>query len=179
MFKTMDNTSVYDKKDIDQTLGVPEAGATGTAFERIAETESRLTQAEARLNRKADSADITPINEALTQKVNRSEIGPMVQAEVNDIVNTKVNEIAGTFGDTIDGKIAAAITAEDIPGKVSTALSGYDTSSQVTGKIETALAGYDDSNAVDTKISTAIGNIPAGPSAMTTSEATALINTYF
>ena len=174
MFKTMDDTTVYDKNDIYQTLVIPEANVTGTAFERIAGAEDRLTRAEAILNRKADSADITPINEALTQKVNRSEIGPMVQSEVNDIVNTKVNEIAGTFEGTIDEKVSTAVASE-----VNTALTGYDTSSQVTGKIETALADYDDSNAVDTKISTAIGNIPAGPSAMTASEATELINTYF
>lgn len=131
-----------------------------------------------------DKADVDTVIQETKEELNaskaeRSEIHELVQTAASTIIGEKVNEVAGTFENTINDKVAAAVTAEDIPGKIDTALAGYDTGAQVSNKIDTALAGYDNSDAVDTKISTAIGNIPAGPSAMTTSEATAIVNTYF
>ena len=113
------------------------------------------------------------VEEKLSAKVTVSEVNSLVNQRIDNVITSKVNEIAGTFENTIDSKVNTAIDTE---------LTDYDDSNTVASKISTAidteLANYDDSDAVDTKISTAIGNIPAGPTAMTTTEAAALIDQY-
>lgn len=154
MFKTMDGVSVYDKSEVDDITNAISAD--------VSQNTSDITNLK------------TGVNALQNNKADKSEITPLVQSEVNDIIDTKVSEIAGTFENAIDGKVAATVTSE-----IGTTLASYDTGAQVSSKIDTALAGYDDSNTVDSKINTAIANIPAGPTAMTTTEATALINQYF
>ena len=113
------------------------------------------------------------VEEKLGTKASVSEVYDLVNQRIDNVITSKVNEIASTFENTIDSKVDTAIGTE---------LAGYDNSDAVDTKISTAidteLANYDDSDAVDSKINTAIANIPAGPTAMTTTEATALIDQY-
>ena len=179
MFKTMDDTTIYDQQDIDSIVGVrtEDELSMGTVLDRVRSNEHRLTEAEATLSTKAstsnleqtdirvtaletDKANKSEVNSLAnsvtaleTNKADKSEVSNLVNRAVDSVIGTKVEEVATTFGSTIDAKVESATGA--------------------------ALQNYDDSNTVDSKISTAINNIPSGPVAMTTTEATALIDQYF
>lgn len=117
------------------------------------------------------------VEEKLGTKATVSEVNSLVSQRIDNVITSKVNEIAGTFESTIDSKVNTKVTEA-----IGTALSDYDNSNTVDSKISTAidteLADYDTSAQVTQKINTAIANIPAGPTAMTAAEATALINQY-
>lgn len=101
-------------------------------------------------NNKADLNDTKARVTALeNNKADKSEVSSLVQSAVDNIITAKVQGISSDINHIVDNAV------------------------------DDALEDYDDSNAVDSKINTAIASIPSGPEAMTTSEATALINQYF
>ncbi len=122
-------------------------------------------------NNKADASDLSNTNNRVTAlengKANKSEIPEMVNSAIDNVINTKVAGITSDINHIVDNAIDDAL--ED-----------YDTSAQTTQKtadaISTALQSYDDSNAVDSKIDAAVATRPV---AMSTAEATAIVNQYF
>lgn len=115
------------------------------------------------------------VEEKLGTKATVSEVNSLVSQRIDNVITSKVNEIAGTFESTMDSKVNTKVTEA-----IGTAFSDYDNTvdSKISTAIDTELADYDTSAQVTQKINTAIANIPAGPTAMTTAEATALINQY-
>lgn len=103
-------------------------------------------------------------------KVNTSDLPQAVNSVVDSIINDKLALIESDINHVVDNAVDDALEDYDTPAQ---------TAQKTATAINTALQSYDDSNTVDQKIATAINNIPAGPTAMTTSEATALVNQYF
>lgn len=157
MFKTMDGVSVYDKQDVD--------GITDAINTDVSQNTSDITNlktgvhnlqeqavSKSELNAKANTADLTETNTRVSNlennKADKSEVSSLVQNTIDSVITAKINTIASDINHVVDNAV------------------------------DDALENYDDSNTVDSKINTAIANIPAGPTAMTTAEATALINQY-
>lgn len=166
-FKTMDGVEVYDKREVD-TIITP-IQQTATSAKQTAESID---------SRKLDKSDATREFAADRERLSALEEGKAAKSEVPEIVHQTVDA-------TINAKLAAIESDINhiVDNAVDNALEDYDTPAQTTQKtanaINAALQSYDDSNVVDQKIATAINNIPAGPTAMTTAEATAMINNYF
>lgn len=134
MIKTMDNIAVYDKSDIDASLGIKEAGK-GTAFERIAALEANAVTQEM-LNQKADksyaeatrqmTADNTAdINILKNDMVTKSELAQDVSDIVDDIIDSKIALIVSDINTIVANAIGVA-------------LQNYDTSAVVDNKIAAA-----------------------------------------
>lgn len=201
MFKTLDNTSVYDKEDIDEKIGTDDSSGLRA---RIKSTENDVT------NLKTSKASAQELNNLATRthdlettmgNNDTSGIRNRIRQNENNISTLSTNKADKSYVDTelrkkanaseipnlvnsaIDSAINAKIAAVDIPGQVTSELTAKFNEADIPGKVTEAVGNqfqnYDDSNTVDSKISTAIGNLPAAPTAMTTTEATALINTYF
>lgn len=135
-----------------------------TALENSSATVEQMNQG---LNAKADKtyaeqtrqtannnhADITALQNRATAlesgKADKAEIPTLVSSAVDGMINNKLATIESDINHIVDNAI------------------------------DDELEDYDDSNTIDQKIATAINNIPAGPAAMTTAEATAMINQYF
>lgn len=134
----------------------------------LSDTNDRVTALE---NNKANASDLSDTNSRVTtlenNKANKSEIPSMVSSAIDNVINTKVAEITSDINHIVDNAIDDAL--ED-----------YDTPAQTTQKtataINTALQSYDDSNAVNSKIDAAVATRPV---AMSTAEATAIVNQYF
>lgn len=158
MFKTMDGVSVYDKQDVD--------GITDAINADVSQNTSDITNlktsvhnlqeqavAKSELNAKADTTDLTETNTRVSNlennKADKSEVSSLVQNAVDSIITAKVQGISSDINHIVDNAV------------------------------DDALEDYDSSNTVDSKINTAIASIPSGPEAMTTTEATALIDQYF
>lgn len=123
----------------------------------------------------SNRSDITALETRATaleqNKLNVSDLPQAVDNAVNDIINSKLSLIESD----INHIVGNAIDAE---------LNDYNDSDTVDQKIATAidneLDGYDDKAAVNQKISTAVeAAVATRPVAMSTAEATALVNQYF
>lgn len=134
----------------------------------ISALENRATVLE---NNKANVSDLSNTNDRVTalenNKADKSEIPSMVSSAIDNSINGKIASIESDINHIVDNAIDDAL--ED-----------YDTPAQTTQKtataISTALQSYDNSNTVDNKINAAVATRPA---AMSTSEATAIVNQYF
>lgn len=158
MFKTMDNVAVYDKNDIDASLGVKEADK-GTAFERIAALEASEITPEM-LDQKADKSYAEATRQIATE--NTAEINGL-KPRVTNIEDTMVSqsELAQEVSDVVDNIIAAKI-----------ALIMSDINTIVANAIGVALQSYDTSATVDSKIT-------AVTTPMTSAEVIAIVDQYF
>ena len=171
MFKTMDGVSVYDKQDVDGITDVINASVSQNTSD-IANLKTGVH------NLQEQSVDFTEISTRVTtlesNKADKSEVSSLVQDSIDNVITAKVNTIASDINHIVDNA-------------VDDALEDYDDSNAVDTKINNAinnipatdLSSYDTSAQVTQKINTAIANIPSGPTAMTTSEATAIIDNYF
>ena len=169
-FKTMDGVEVYDKHDVD-TIVTPIQQAAASAKQTAESIDSRkFNTSDATREFAADRERLSTLEEG---KANKSEVNSDFSADrarLTDLENNKVNrsEVSSLVNDTVNGIIDAKVA-----GITS------DINHIVDNAIDDELEDYDNSNTVDQKIATAINNIPAGPVAMTTAEATAMIDQYF
>lgn len=125
-----------------------------TSFNQAMNNKADKTYAEqTRQTANNNHADITALQNRATAlesgKADKTEIPMLVSSAVDGMINNKLATIESDINHIVDNAI------------------------------DDELEDYDDSNTVDNKIATAIDNIPAGPTAMTTAEATAMINNYF
>lgn len=188
MFKTMNGVEVYDKSDVDNIVDPIQQNAAEAKQVATTIDSRKLDKSQATLEFAADRERLSNLE---SNKADKSEVAGMVSSAIDATINTKVASITSDINHVVDNAIDDALEDYDTPAQtaqktanaIDTALQDYDTPAQTTQKtanaIDTALQSYDNSNTVDQKIATAINNIPAGPAAMTTSEATALINNYF
>ena len=158
MFKTMDNVAVYDKNDIDASLGIKPAGKS-TAFECIAELENSKADKSA-LAEKADKSYAMATRELVAD--NTADIN-VLNGKTQDLENNKVDhsELAQEVSNVVDNIIAAKI-----------ALIMSDINTIVANAIGVALQNYDTSTVVDDKIA-------AVTTPMSSAEVIAVVEQYF
>ena len=158
MFKTMDGVSVYDKQDVDSITNAISADVSqNTSDITNLKTGVQTLQSDkadkSELNAKADTTDLTEtkarVSNLENNKVDKSEVSSLVHSAIDNVITAKVNAITSDINHIVDNAV------------------------------DDALENYDNSNTVDSKINAAIANIPSGPAVMTTSEATAIIDSYF
>lgn len=168
MFKTMDGVAVYDKSDVDNIVG-PIQQNTAEAKQVATTIDSRkLDKTEATHEFEADRARLSNLEDT---KADKSEIQQVVSSAIDAIINTKVASITSDINHVVDNAIDDALEDYDTPAQ---------TTQKTANAIDTALQDYDNSNTVDQKIATAVDTaVATRPAAMTTAEATALINQYF
>lgn len=197
MFKTMDGVEVYDKHEVDAIVTPIQQAATSAKQTAESIDSRKLNKSDATREFATDRERLSALEEG---KADKSAIPSLVTEAIDSVINSKLatleSDINHIVDDSIDdeledydtsaqvtNKINTALqnhdTSSQVTNKIDTALQNYDTSGEVTDKITTALQSYDDSATVNSKIATAINNIPAGPTAMTPAEATAMINQYF
>lgn len=158
MFKTMDGVPVYDKYDIDNSLGLKDPDK-GTAFERIDALEANEVTTEM-LDAKADKSYAEETRQMATD--NAASITGL-DGRVTDVENTMVTEselaqeVSSIISDIIASKIALIVS---------------DINTIVANAIGVALASYDTSTVVDNKIATATESISVV-------EAVAIVEQYF
>lgn len=168
MFKTMNDVEVYDKSDVDNIVDPIQQNATEAKQVATTIDSRKLDKSEATREFAADRERLSNLE---SNKADKSEVAGMVSSAIDGIISTKIASITSDINHVIDNVVDDA---------VDDALGDYDTAAQTTQKttnaIDTALQDYDNSNTVDQKITAAVATRPA---AMTTVEATALINQYF
>jgi hypothetical protein len=181
----MNGIEVYDKSDVDNIVAPIQQNA--AEAKQVAESidSRKLDKTDAVHEFEADRVRLSNLE---SNKADKSEIQQVVSNAIDATINTKVASITSDINHIVDNAIDDALEDYDTPAQttqktanaIDTALQDYDTPAQTTQKtadaIDTALQNYDNSNTVDQKIATAVATRPA---AMTTSEATALINQYF
>ena len=198
-FKTMDGVEVYDKRDIDlikdsidtttsqhstdinqlknKTNSLENSKANATQVQELANeltvTKQSLTSAESNISEHSNR--LTELESRVTatenDKLNASDLPQAVSDVVDSIINSKLALIESDINHIVDN----AIDDE---------LEDYDNKATVDQKITTAIANeledYDNKATVDQKITTAIDTaIATRPTAMSTAEATAIIDCYF
>ena len=158
MFKTMDNIAVYDKQDIDDSLGV-KAPNKGTAFECIATLENEKADKSA-LAEKADKSYAMATRELVAE--NTTDIN-VLKGKTQDLENNKVDhsELAQEVNNVVDNIITAKI-----------ALIMSDINTIVANAIGVALQNYDTSTVVDNKIA-------AVTTPMSSAEVIEVVDAYF
>ena len=164
MFKTMNGVVVYDKSDIDNIVGPIQQNAAEAKQVATTIDSRKLDKTEATHEFEADRARLSNLEDT---KVDKSELAGMVSSAIDATINTKVASITSDINHVVDNAIDDALEYYDTPAQ---------TAQKTANAIDTALQDYDNSNTVDQKITAAVATRPA---AMTTSEATALINQYF
>ena len=194
-FKTMNGVEVYDKRDIDlikdsidtttsqhstdinqlknKTNSLENSKANATQVQELANeltvTKQSLTSAESNISEHSNR--LTELESRVTatenDKLNASDLPQAVSDAVDIIINSKLALIESDINHIVDN----AIDDE---------LEDYDNKAAVDQKITTAiddeLKDYDNKAAVDQKITTAIAT---RPTAMSTAEATAIVDRYF
>lgn len=156
MFKTMDNVAVYDKNDIDASLGIKPVGK-GTAFECIAELENSKADKSA-LAEKADKSYAMATRELVAE--NTADIN-VLKGKTQDLENNKVDhselaqEVSSIVDSIIDSKIALIMS---------------DINTIVANAIGVALQNY--YITVDNKIA-------AATTPMSSAEVIAVVEQYF
>lgn len=163
-------------QELSNNLAADERRLTG-AESNISEHSQRITALE------NDSVTTTQFNQAMNEKADKSYAQQTRQTANNN--HSAITELESRVSNVEDTKL----NTSDLPSAVNSAVDSIindklsliesDINHIVDNAIDDALEDYNDSNTVDQKIATAIDNIPAGPTAMTTSEATALVNQYF
>lgn len=181
-------------RDLSNSLAADERRLTG-AESNISEHSQRITALE------NDSVSTTTFNQAMNEKTdktyaqqtrqiannNHSAITEL-ESRVSNVEDNKVNtsDLPQAVNNAVDSIISNKLSLIEsdinhiVDNAIDDALEDYDTPAQTAHKtataINTALQSYDDSNTVDNKINAAVATRPV---AMTTSEATALVNQYF
>lgn len=154
-------------------LAAAEQRLTG-AGNNISEHSQRITALE------NNSATVEQMNQGLNEKADKSYAQQTRQTANNN--HSAITELENRVSNVEDSKL----NTSDLPSAVNSvvdsiindklALIESDINHIVDNAVDDGLEGYDDSNTVDNKIATAVATRPV---AMTTSEATALINQYF
>lgn len=166
-FKTMDGVEVYDKREVDAIV-TPIQQAAASAKQTAESIDSRkFNTSDATREFAADRERLSNLE---SNKADKSEVSSLVNSTVDGIINAKVTGITSDINHIVDNAIDDELEDYDTPAQ---------TAQKTANAIDAALQSYDNSNTVDQKIATAIDNIPAGPVAMTTAEATAMIDQYF
>jgi len=163
-------------QELSNNLAADERRLTG-AESNISEHSQRITALE------NNSATVEQMNQGLNEKADKSYAQQTRQTANNN--HSAITELENRVSNVEDSKL----NASDLPSAVNSAVDSIindklaliesDINHVVDNAVDDALEDYDDSNTVDQKIATAIDNISAGPTAMTTSEATAIVNNYF
>lgn len=163
-------------QDLANSLAADERRLTG-AESNISEHSQRITALE------NDSVTTTQFNQAMNEKADKSYAQQTRQTANNN--HSAITELENRVSNVENNKV----NTSDLPQAVNDAVDSIinnklsliesDINHIVDNAVDDALEDYADSNTVDQKIATAIDNIPTGPVAMTTSEATALVNQYF
>ena len=179
-FKTMDGVEVYDKREVDAIV-TPIQQAAASAKQTAESIDSRkLNASDATREFAADRERLSALEAG---KANKSEISSLVTESIDSAISGKLATLESDLNHIVDNIVDDELedydTSSQVTDKINTALQSYDDSNTVNSKISNVLQSYDDSYAVDRKIATSISNIPAGPVAMTTAEATAMIDQYF
>ncbi len=169
-FKTMNGVEVYDKREVDAIV-TPIQQAAASAKQIAESIDSRKLNVSDATREFAD--DRERLSSLESNKADKSEVNSEFSADrtrLTTLENNKVNrsEISSLVNDVVDGMINNKLSSIE-----------SDINHMVDNAIDDGLEDYDNSNTVDQKIATAINNIPAGPVAMTTAEATAMIDQYF
>lgn len=164
MFKTMNGVVVYDKSDVDNIVGSIQQNAAEAKQVATTIDSRKLDKTEATHEFEADRARLSNLEDT---KADKSEIQQVVSSAIDATINTKVASITSDINHVVDNAIDDALEDYDTPAQ---------TTQKTVNAIDTALQDYDNSNTVDQKIAAAVATRPA---AMTTSEATALIDQYF
>ena len=202
-FKTMDGVEVYDKRDIDlikdsidtttsqhstdinqlknKTNSLENSKANATQVQELANeltvTKQSLTGAESNISEHSNR--LTELESRVTatenDKLNASDLPQAVSDAVDSIINSKLALIESDINHIVDNAVDNAVDDE---------LKDYDNKAAVDQKITTAiddeLEGYDNKAAVDQKITTAVATaIATRPTAMSTAEATVIVDRYF
>lgn len=194
MFKTMDGVSVYDKQDVDGIADAINADVSQNTSDitnlKTGVNALQTSKADkSELNAKADATDLTETNTRVSNLENNkaastdlSDTNNRVAALENSrATNTALSETNTRVTALESGKAnkseVESLVQDAVNAKVNTITS--DINHIVDNAVDDAMEDYDTSTQVTQKINTAIGNIPSGPTAMTTTEATAIINNYF
>lgn len=163
-------------QELSNNLAADERRLTG-AESNISEHSQRITALE------NNSVTTTQFNQAMNEKADKSYAQQTRQTANNN--HSAITELENRVSNVEDTKL----NTSDLPSAVNSVVDSIindklsliesDINHIVDNAVDDALEDYDDSNTVNQKIATAIDNIPAGPTAMTTSEATAIVNNYF
>lgn len=151
----------------------------------LAADERRLTSAESNISEHSqritalenNSVSITEFNQAMNEKVDKSYAQQTRQTANNN--HSAITELESRVSNVEDNKVNTSDLPQAVNSVVDSIISNKlsliesDINHIVDNAIDDELEDYDDSNTVDDKISAAV------PVAMTTSEATALVNQYF
>lgn len=163
-------------QDLSNSLAADEQRLTG-AENNISGHSARITALE------NNSVDVTEFNQAMNNKADKTYAEQTRQTANNNHADITAlqNRATALESDKADKTEIPALVNSAVDGMINNKLATIesDINHIVDNAIDDELEDYDDSNTVDQKIATAIDNIPAGPTAMTTAEATAMINNYF
>lgn len=159
-----------------------------TLANELAAAEQRLTGADNNISEHSqritalenNSVNVTAFNQAMNNKADKT-----YAEQTRQIANSNHSDIAGLAG-RVTSVENSKLNTSDLPQAVNSAVDAIindklsliesDINHIVDNAIDDGLEDYDDSNTVDQKITAAVATRPV---AMTTSEATALINNYF
>lgn len=163
-------------QDLSNSLTADEQRLTG-AENNISDHSARITALE------NNSVNVTEFNQAMNNKADKPYAEQTRQIANNNHADITAlqNRATALESDKADKTEIPALVNSAVDGMINNKLATIesDINHIVDNAIDDELEDYDDSNTVDQKIATAIDNIPAGPVAMTTAEATAMINNYF
>lgn len=169
--------STAQMQDATNRLSAIEQRLTGDE-NNISEHSSRITALE------NDTVKVTSFNQAMNNKADKTYAEQTRQTANNN--HADITALQNRATDLESGKADKT----EIPALVSSAVDGMinnklatiesDINHIVDNAIDDELEDYDNSNTVNQKIATAVGTaVATRPVAMTTSEATALVNQYF
>lgn len=168
--------STAQMQDATSRLTAVEQRLTGDE-NNISEHSSRITALE------NDTVKVTSFNQAMNNKADKTYAEQTRQTANNNHADITAlqNRATALESGKADKTEIPTLVSSAVDGMINNKLATIesDINHIVDNAIDDELEDYDDSNTVDNKIATAIDNIPAGPTAMTTAEATAMINNYF
>lgn len=168
--------STAQMQDATSRLTAVEQRLTGDE-NNISEHSSRITALE------NNSATVEQMNQGLNAKADKTYAEQTRQTANNNHadITTLQNRATALESGKADKTEIPVLVSSAVDGMINNKLATIesDINHIVDNAIDDELEDYDDSNTVDQKIATAIDNIPAGPVAMTTAEATAMIEQYF
>lgn len=160
-------------QDLSNSLAADEQRLTG-AENNISGHSARITALE------NDTVKVTPFNQAMNNKADKPYAEQTRQIANNNHADITAlqNRATALESDKADKTEIPALVNSAVDGMINNKLATIesDINHIVDNAIDDELEDYDDSNTVDQKIATAVATRPA---AMTTAEATAMVNNYF
>ena len=169
--------STTQMQDATNRLAAIEQRLTGDE-NNISEHSSRITTLE------NNSATVEQMNQGLNAKADKTYAEQTRQIANNNHAGIIAlqNRATALESDKADKTEIPALVNSAVDGMINNKLATIesDINHIVDNAIDDELEDYDDSNTVDNKIATAVGTaVATRPVAMTTAEATALVNQYF